>query len=493
MRNFLLLLVATLILLLPAVAGAQITFERWYGGIDHDEGYSVVQTTDSGYIITGSTSSVGPGDWDVYLIKTDASGDTLWTRTYGGFDWDYGYSVAQTTDGGYIITGWSLSYSASEDVYLIKTNASGDTLWTRTYGGTNNDWGNSVAQTTDGGYIIAGWTYSYGAGGDVYLIKTNASGDTLWTRTYGGTDIDWGNSVAQTTDDGFIIAGYTYSYGASEDVYLIKTNSLGDTLWTRTYGGTNNDWGNSVAQTTDGGYIIAGWTDSYGTGGDVYLIKTNASGDTLWTRTYGGTIYDEGNSVARTTDGGYIITGDTYSYGAGGDDVYLVKTDSLGETLWTRTCGATDLDKGYSVAQTFDGGYIITGYTRSYGAGNGDVYLIKTDANGNVGVEEKKDQRPKTRDLRLFAHPNPFTKKTVIRYSSLVINDQLPISQFPISLSIYDVSGRLLKSFVTGDLCSGALMWNGRDNAGNQVENGVYFIRLASGDYLSVKKLILLR
>ena len=267
-----------------------------------------------------------------------------------------GYSVQQTTDGGFIIAGSTRSFGVGtpdgDNVYLIKTNASGDTLWTRNYGGTGIDWGNAVRQTTDGGYIIAGYTESFGAGiGDVCLIRTNAAGDTLWTRTYGGIYDDWGYSVQQTTDGGYIITGGTASFGAGdEDVYLIKTNALGDTLWTRTYGGTDIERGYSVQQTTDGGYIFAGLTYSFGAGGaDVYVIATDAQGDTLWTRTYGGTGDDEGYSVQQTTDGGYIITGWTASFGAGGNNVYLIKTDAQGDTLWTRTYGGTGYDEGYSV------------------------------------------------------------------------------------------------------------------------------------------------
>ena len=230
------------------------------------------------------------------LLVSLSNAQQRWERNYGGTNYDLGYSAQQTQDGGYIIAGSAASFGAGGgDVYLIKTNVYGDTLWTRTYGGTYYDGGFSVQQTSDGGYIVAGYTGSFGAGGDVYLIKTNAFGDTLWTRTYGGTSYDLGNSGQQTSDGGYIIAGYTNSFGAGGyDVYLIKTNSQGDTLWTRTYGGTNVDVGESVRQTSDGGYVITGTTGSFGAGGDFYLIKTNATGDTLWTRTCGGAGYDEG-------------------------------------------------------------------------------------------------------------------------------------------------------------------------------------------------------
>jgi len=310
---------------------------KTYGGWNDDGGYSVQQTTDGGFIIAGGTTFYAHGgqpesDWDVYVVRTDENGNALWHKSYGTHSWSHdeiGYSVQETQDGGFIITGKKVIYAAGYDVYLIRTDANGDTLWTRTYGGSSNDVGRSIQQTQDGGFIIAGYTASYGAGNyDVYLIKTDSSGDTLWTRTYGGSDDDYGYSVEQTQDGGFIIAGNTKSYGAGGyNVYLIKTDANGDTLWTRAYGGSDDDYGYSVQQTQDGGFIIAGWTKSYGAGDkDVYLIKTDANGDTLWTKTYGGWNDDGGYSVQQTTDDGFIIAGETDSYGAGHWDVYLIKT-----------------------------------------------------------------------------------------------------------------------------------------------------------------------
>jgi hypothetical protein len=383
-----LFLVALILIGSVSIVSAQTSWWRTYGGTGNDYGYSVRQTADGGFIVAGST--FGAGLDDVYLIKTNASGDTLWTRTYGGTDYDEGYSVQQTSDGGYIVAG--PTGGTFGDVYLIKVNASGDTVWTRTYGGTSSDLGYSVQQTSDSGYITAGYTYSFGAGNaDVYLVKTDASGDTVWTRTYGGTDHDFGWSVQQTADSGYIIAGRTASFGAGNyDVYLIKTDASGNALWTRTYGGTSGDYGRSVQQTADGGYVIAGYTSSFGAGDmDVYLIKTNSSGDTLWTRTFGGTDEDWGRSVQQTADGGYIVTGGTCSLGAGYFDAYLIKTNAYGDTLWTRTYGGTGADWGESVQQTADGGYIVAGTAESVGVGSANVYLIKTDALGNVGVLEE--------------------------------------------------------------------------------------------------------
>jgi len=316
-------------------------------------------------------------------LSSIASAQTNWQKTYGGAGEERGYSVELTADGGYVIAGYTASFgTGARDVYLIKTNASGDTLWTRTYGGTGSDGGYSVQQTPDGGYIIAGSTSSFGAGrSDFYLLKTNAQGDTLWTRAYGGPDDDRGYSAQPTTDGGYIVAGYTFSFGAGgTDFYLVKTNAQGDTLWTRTYGGPRYDQGYSIQETSDGGYIVAGFTDTVGaTGGMPWLIKTNASGDTLWTRTYDGSFDPDGNSVQQTSDGGYAVAATSQS-----QDVYLIRTNAQGETLWTRTYGGPRADFGHSVQQTADGSYVVAGYSYD-GTGIGDVYLIKTDGKLDVG------------------------------------------------------------------------------------------------------------
>jgi len=443
-------LLLTALFVLPAFS--QQRWERNYGGQYSDEGYSVQQTNDGGYIVAGYSSSFGN---QVYLIKTNAFGDTLWTKTYGGAGTDEGRSVQQTSDGGYIVAGRTNSFGNGDQFYLVKTNASGDTLWTKAYGGTSQDWGYSVQQTNDGGYIAAGWTTSFGNAFQVYLIKTNASGDTLWTRTYGDTLFDEGNSVQQTSDGGYIVAGRTNSFGYLFQVYLIKTNASGNTLWTRTYGGASQDWGYSVQQTSDGGYIVAGGTESFGKGDQVYLIKTNASGDTLWTRTYGDTLFDEGNSVQQTSDTGYIIVGRTLSFGNRWQ-AYLIKTNASGDTLWTRTYGGTSQGWGNFVHQTTDEGYIVAG-SCSYSGGYPNIYLIKTDANGSSGVEEKAEVRGQRLENRITAKPNPFTSFTALPGHE--------VERF----SLYDISGRRVG------------VYRG-DRIGEGLRAGVYFLRAESGE-----------
>jgi hypothetical protein len=443
---------------LASVVSAQTSWWRTYGGTGFDAGRAVDLAATEGYVIAGSCTSSGVSS-DVFLIRTDTLGDTLWTRTYGGTSVDAAYSVQETADSGYVIAGNTSSFGAGyNDVYLVRANAAGDTLWTRAYGGTSTDESYSVVQTCDGGFVIAGYTWSFGVGTpdsvNVYLVKTDARGDTLWTRFYGGIGSDVGSSVRQTSDSGYIIAGTTCTFGStpdSDDVYLIKTDAQGDTLWTRTYGGKRNDGGRSVIQVADGGYVIAGYTFSFGAGSqDVYLIRTDASGDTLWTRTYGGASYDDGCSVQSTTDGGYIIAGATGSFGAGIYDVYLIKTDSQGDTLWTRTFGGASSDWSECVRQTPDGGYIVAGYTLSFGAGSCDVYLIKTDANGNVGVAEPLTVN-RSSQARLLAQPNPFT-------------------------SVTRVPGHEREYFAVSDVTGRQVAVSRGDRVGAGLRSGVYFL-----------------
>ena len=321
-------------------------------------------------------------------IDDEKSITKSFTTLFGGNQEDLGFSVQQTTDGGYIITGYTWSYgNGEEDIWLIKTDSQGNEEWNQTYGGNEDDKGFSVQQTTDGGYIITGFTDSYGSGEfDIWLVKTDSQGNEEWNQTIGGTEDDEGFSVQQTTDGGYILTGYTLSFAnGEEDIWLIKTDSQGNEEWNQTFGGDEDDYGYFVKQTTDGGYIITGGTQSYGSGEqDVWLIKTNSQGNEEWNQTFGGTDGESSFSVKQTTDGGYIITGGTRSYGLGSSDVWLIKTDGQGNEEWNQTLGGSYNDFGYSVDQTTDGGYIITGGIESPVYGRYDICLIKTDSEGTT-------------------------------------------------------------------------------------------------------------
>jgi len=288
----------------------------------------------------GVTSSISGNVVKLNIVENnnflDNPPEEEWNKTFGGKDYDEGWCGQQTSDGGYIITGGKDLdfYMGTGNIWLIKTDSTGNMVWNRTFGGNNYDASYCIQQTTDSGYIILGQTYSFGPGhSDVWLIKTDSGGNNVWNKTFGGTSFDRCNFVQQTTDGGYIITGYTLSFGDdnSYDVWLIKTDSDGNEEWNRTYNETIFDVGWCGLQTSDGGYIIAGIKEFH-VGGDVWLIKTDSTGNMMWNRTFGGINHDNGKCVQQTTDNGYIITGSTVSFGAGEDDVWLIKTDKDGRS-----------------------------------------------------------------------------------------------------------------------------------------------------------------
>jgi hypothetical protein len=368
--------------------------EMWnktYGGPGNDLASEIQVTEDEGYIIIGVTESYGSGDGDAWLIKTDSEGNEEWNKTFGGPGYDNGQSVQETSDDGYILVGRTESYGAGCDLWLIKTDSEGNEKWSKTFGGSGFDGGWSVQETKDDGYIIVGETASYGAGNfDLWLIKTDSSGNEIWNKTSGGPLVDWGNTVHETRDGGYIIVGETESYGAGGlDIWLIKTDPEGNEEWNRTFGGPNSDGCRSVIETRDAGYIIAGGTLSYGAGGsDLWVIKTDSGGKVEWNRTFGepeqdigplgGELgYDQGLAAQQTSDGGYIIAGYTTSYGAFPGDLWLIKTNSEGVLKWDMVSGRRGTDEGTSVQEVEGGEYIVAGFTDRYGPGSLDIWLVK--------------------------------------------------------------------------------------------------------------------
>lgn len=362
------------------------TFQLRYGTSDYDFGIGLELTNDGGFIFTGYT---GLGSADMFLSKINSNGVIQWSKTFGGTGSDIGQSVIQTSDSGFVVGGYTTSFGAGGyDFYLLKTDKNGSLLWSKTYGGTGGDYCKSIAETKDGGYILAGETDSYGAGTiDVYLVKTDKMGSLQWSKSFGGTDWDRGERVQQTTDGGYIVSGQTQSFGAGgNDIYLIKTDTLGNMQWNKTYGSTGSEYVyRSVIQTMDTGYVVSGYTDGFGAGGwDFFILKTDNSGNLKWFKSIGGTGDDFGAAAQEVKDGGYIITGSGNSYGAGSDDVYLIKLDNNADFIWAKTYGSVGSDYNTYVKQTSDGGYALGSTTTGFSASSNDFYLIKTDANGDA-------------------------------------------------------------------------------------------------------------
>jgi hypothetical protein len=369
-------------------SGLEVTWEKFIEGLGDDGGMSIEQTADGGYIIVGYRQArpLYPNDFDVWLIKTDSSGNLEWDKTFGRSGDDRGACVQQTMEGGFIIVGTTNSYGAgSSDIWLIKTDGDGNESWSNTYGGVLYEEGTFVQQTDDGGYIVSGITESYVGPGDTswdaWLVKTDGGGNKLWSNHFGGTAGDWAYCV-RPTSDGYILCGSTETFGGYRSAYLLKTDLQGTEQWSKKYGKSDElDRAKYLLVNSDGGYTLAGRTQSYGAGDwDVWLIKTDEHGNELWIdprRTFGGTCWDEAQCVQPTEDGGYIIVGFSTSAptSMGWEDVWLIKTDASGQEEWNKSFGGEAVDIGRSILQTADGGYMLVGETNSF-AGGMNVYLV---------------------------------------------------------------------------------------------------------------------
>ena len=312
--------------------------------------------------------------------------DTLWTKTYGGQYDDVAFECILTDDGGCLIGGFTQLEAENQDLHLIKTDIEGDTLWTKTYGGEFDDCAFSLFQTQDHRYIAAGIYSQSEFNSDFWLLNLSETGDTLWTRTYGGEQDETCNSVIYTWDGGYILAGSTKSFGAGDaDFWLVKTNYFGDTLWTRTFGGESTDYCFDMIQSYDGGYLLTGKTISFGLiESDIWSIKTDSNGDSLWSMFYGGDEDESSNNILQTIDGGYLISGYSDSFGAGMTNFYCIKTDMNGDSLWTNYYGGTLIEVCYSSDLTSDNGYVLSGITMSYGTGPYNFWIVKTDDAGDT-------------------------------------------------------------------------------------------------------------
>lgn len=376
-------------LVFSGTISSQIYFQKILGeNFEGRDGYfcsSVQPTHDNGCIIVAShgvTADVSNPTFDIYFALLDSTGELLWAKNFGGND-ERGYDVQQTNEGGFIIAGTTNAYGAGGyDAFLIKSDSQGNVEWSKTVGGSNNDAAYSIRQTIDGGYIFLGYTNSFGTG--MYLVKIDGTGNMQWSKTFSGTGYYTARAVRQTSDGGFILAG-GYS--------LVKTDANGDSLWTK-----NFRYGNSyvspysVEQTYDGGYIFTGSLYvSTAVIQDVVLLKTDGAGNVEWTKTYGAGDWDFGTSCRQTSDGSYIVTGQHEIPGTLGDrNVYLIKTNSVGDTLWTKIFDSERYEGGQSVYETNDGGYMIGATTdgfSSVGESN-KIYLIKTNSSGDMTCNE---------------------------------------------------------------------------------------------------------
>jgi hypothetical protein len=457
---------------------------RHFGGGGFDEGNSVVETPDGGYLVVGMTDSLGVNWRDIYLIKLNDTGDTLWTRTYGGNGGDIANSITTVTEGGYVIAGCTSAYGSWSDIYLLRIDELGDTLWTKTYGWSYSDCASAVQQTNDGGFVLVGSSYdSISEQSSVCIIKTGSSGDSLWTHIYGG--FDYASDIRQTLNGEYFVVGGKYSTGSSPvSGYLLRLNSQGDSLWSRIYGDSCLSDFSSVEILEDGGLAMAGsiQLDEYGPW-YYYLVRTNSIGDTIWTRRYGSLNYNLAYDLAQTVDGGFILVG--YGWGnetSGRSDCYIVRTNSAGDTLWTCAYGydGPSADFGKCVAVTSDGGYIIVGCL-NLGMLDVDAYVIRMRPD-IVGVGPKNKNNVANTYSLCPLYPNPFNSVATISY-------QVPV-RGRVRVIIYNILGQEVTTVEDGVVNPGSysVAWEPKE-----LPSGIYFIRMEAAGFQKTQKVVLLK
>lgn len=391
---------------------SQPTFEKTYGTIDDDMGNSVTVCDDGTYIISGYVSNLYTGYEDMYVARIDIFGDTIWTYTDGiPFGYDNGYQVIQSYDGGFVIAGYT-TVSDERAPCLVKLDLAGNKLWSKEFSQyIPSGIAFSLLESADSGLVICGISDYYNGKNvlwqrKAHLLKTNNVGEYIWDHSFGSFGIHYATGICLSSDNGLVICGEYDTEGEYTAAWLFKTNSMGILNWNNTYGGNSSmesAW--KVARTLDGGYIFVG-TVFYGIiamNGDIYVVKTDENGTEEWSKTYGGSSDERGTCIEATTDGGYLICGSTDGFGSGSDDIWMIKTNADGDTLWTRTYGGQYEERAYAVNQTSDGGFILCGFTNSSGLGGDDIYLIKTNMYGLLtDVSELSDA-----EFHIKISPNP--------------------------------------------------------------------------------------
>jgi len=486
MKNyFLILTLLSVTLVINAQVIPDTLWTKTYGGLGADLGISMQKTFDNGFILTGNTWSFGSGCTDVWLIKTDEFGNEEWNQTFGGSNNDYAHSIMQTSDFGYIVAGTTSSYGAGEsDGWLLKIDENGIEEWNQTFGQEEYDGAFSVQQTIDGGYVITGYSFvSIEDQTDSWLIKTDEFGNEEWSQTFGGNADDQTYCVQQTSDNGFILTGSTRSYGSgSGDAWLIKTDEFGNEEWNHTFGGSGGDFSHSVQQTIDGGYILTGYTNTFATSySDAWLIKTDENGIEEWSQIFDTGSDEESRSVQQTIDGGFIIAGSTNNFSYFEGDILILKTDASGNEEWRKIYGDSGIDRAHSIQQISENDFAVLGFTQS--TGSADFWFLRLGLVTGINNNFLPDNR-----IIVNNFPNPFNPSTTIEFSIQ--------SNSKVDLSVYNIKGQNIKTIANNEFTKGShsVIWNGNDESENPVSSGIYFYKLfINGKTEAVNKCLLLK
>ncbi len=361
---------AVALLTAPGHSQPELLWMRTYGGGESEGCWSHIQLDDRGFLFAGEISHPQDGDTDAFLLRADADGDEVWRFETGGERRDTFTDVSPADGGGFVAAGFLVPEGELwSDGCLVKVNADGEQVWSHSFGGEHFDEFYSLVPVEDGGFTAAGYTWSFGAGEkDFYLVEVNGDGEQVWARTYGGGSFDYGRTHTRTSDGGFALGGYTVSFGhGQKDIWLVKTDPQGELEWSHAYGGEEMDDCYALVQTGDDGFALAGYTTSLGAGGlDFYLVRTDAEGDQLWQHAFGGEDDEICYALRETRDGGFILAGSTQSFGEGQSDYYLVRVDRQGRELWSSTYGGRFADDCLSlIAAPF--GFSLAGFSSSFG------------------------------------------------------------------------------------------------------------------------------
>ncbi len=358
------------------------TWQIAFGGTSKDIAYGVTAAKNGAVVVVGQCRSYGKGRDDVLAMKVDAHGKTLWKKTFGRKRKDIAYDVTRTADGNFVAVGESRSFSkeGDPDLYVVKFDPDGRLIWEKTFGGDRADRGKSVVATGDGGVLIAGTSESFGDSYfDAYIVKVDKNGKEEWAKVLGGDRDDIANGIALTADGGFVIVGVSESYGiGSKDMYIVRFDKHAKQLWTKIFGEDSEDVATDVVATKDGGCVITGKTKSFGSKRfDVSVVKLAANGKTLWHRLFGYKEKEWANAIAKTDDGGFMIAGTTDSFGHGEFDFYVMQLDHEGHYVWGPVYGGVDDDIAHDITRTSDGSFVVVGETESYGKGKEDYFIIR--------------------------------------------------------------------------------------------------------------------
>ncbi|UCG42795.1 MAG: T9SS type A sorting domain-containing protein [candidate division WOR-3 bacterium] len=469
-------LAATLFAVTVALAqGPDTIWTKQFGGEQEDQGRAVARADGGECYFAGYTYSSGSGLSDMLLVKLDAEGDTAWTKTVGGTQNDGAYSAVFTPEGT-MFAGYTESEGAGgKDFYVVAVNPEGETTRTRTYGGAQDDVAYSASQSIDA-VVLAGYTESYGSGQkDMWFTRIGPDGESLWTRAYGSSGDDVAYGVVGTHTGEIVAVGHR-----GGNLHLLKLDMEGNRMWEKTIGGSNDDIGYDIIQTMDDAYAVAGMTKSFCNGiSDVWVLKFNTEGETLWTRSLGGEGAEEGYSIFETQEGGMIIAGMSIAATDGDTGAFIARLDAQGTVMWSHVYGEDGVPEiAYSIIQGDDENFTFGGVKCGV---SDDAWLVRILPVPSSIVAPGPDQM----FLADRVVPNPFITHTSISY-------QLS-HPGRIRLAVYDMLGQEVTSLASGSREAGSYeaVWNGTDALGNEVASGLYFIRLEAGDQASTTKVLL--